>query len=261
MKNHFLIRKGQSAPESHPSRRLFGIFLFLVLLSASFFFRYHISFLKAGAYHLTSCCQKIEESIQYIPALKPLYSFINPNFYKREQGVREILNVLEKNGPSLTQITPLVKLAEVIYDEATRNNQDPKFILALISIESSYQNWSVSNRGAIGLMQIMPYVAESIANELGIEWSGEQVLFNPFLNVKMGIYYVTKLLRDFKDPHLALTAYNYGPTYVRGLRERGRMVPKSFYLKLMDAYEDILLSSSRETFLPPEGKLDEEVPI
>ena len=49
-------------------------------------------------------------------------------------------------------------------------------------------------------MQIMPYVAESIAKEMGIEWSGDRTLFNPFLNIKMGVHYLSRLLLDFKDP-------------------------------------------------------------
>ena len=68
------------------------------------------------------------------------------------------------------------ELAEVIYEEALRYNQDPKFILALIAIESSFKNSSVSEKGAKGLMQIMPYVAESLAQEMGIEWSGDRTL-------------------------------------------------------------------------------------
>ena len=117
------------------------------------------------------------------------------------------------------------ELAEVIYEEAIRYNHDPKFILALIAIESSFQNWSVSEQGAKGLMQIMPYVAESLAQELGIEWSGDRTLFNPFLNIRMGSYYLSQLIHEFKDLRLALTAYNYGPTYIKGLKERNEKIP------------------------------------
>jgi len=74
-------------------------------------------------------------------------------------------------------------------------------------------------------MQIMPYVAESIAQELGIEWSGDRTLFNPYLNIRIGIYYLSRLILDFKDVRIALTAYNYGPTYVKGLIERKESIP------------------------------------
>jgi soluble lytic murein transglycosylase-like protein len=169
-------------------------------------------------------------------------SFHLPNFIpglnQREQTIREILEVLERHPTGLANVTK-AELAEVIYEEAIRYNHDPKFILALIAIESSFQNWSVSEQGAKGLMQIMPYVAESLAQEMGIEWSGDRTLFNPYLNIKMGIYYLTQLTKDFNDIRLALAAYNYGPTYIKGLMERKEGIPLNYNRKFLTAYQNI----------------------
>jgi soluble lytic murein transglycosylase len=131
------------------------------------------------------------------------------------------------------------ELAEVIYEEATRYNHDPKFILALIFTESEFYNWAVSHKGAKGLMQIMPYVAKSLARDLGIEWSGDRTLFNPYLNIRIGIYYLSQLMNDFKDIGTALTAYNYGPTYVRGLMERKERIPHDYYRRFLTVYKNI----------------------
>jgi len=161
-----------------------------------------------------------------------------PGFYQRDETIKDILGVLERHPTGLANVTK-EELAEVIYEEALRHNHDPKFILALIAIESSFQNWSVSEQGAKGLMQIMPYVAESLANELGIEWSGDQTLFNPYLNIKMGIYYLTQLYKDFNDIRLALVAYNCGPTYIKGLMERKEGIPLNYYRKFVTAYQRI----------------------
>jgi len=161
-----------------------------------------------------------------------------PGFYQRDEIIKDILGVLERHPTGLANVTK-EELAEVIYEEALRHNHDPKFILALIAIESSFQNWSVSEQGAKGLMQIMPYVAESLANELGIEWSGDQTLFNPYLNIKMGIYYFTQLYKDFNDIRLALVAYNCGPTYIKGLMERKEGIPLNYYRKFVTAYQRI----------------------
>lgn len=165
-----------------------------------------------------------------------------PNFIsdvnQREETIREILGVLERQATGLANVTN-EELAEVIYEEATRHNHDPKFILALIATESSFHNWSVSEQGAKGLMQIMPYVAESIARELGIEWSGDRTLFNPFLNIRMGIHYLSRLVLDFNDLGVALTAYNYGPTYVKGLIERKERVPANYYRRILTAYQSL----------------------
>jgi soluble lytic murein transglycosylase len=161
-----------------------------------------------------------------------------PGFYQREETIKEILGVLERHPTGLAIVTK-EELAEVIYEEALRHNHDPKFILALIAIESSFQNWSVSEQGAMGLMQIMPYVAESLAQELGIEWSGDRTLFNPYLNIRIGIYYLSQLYKDFNDIRIALVAYNLGPTYIKSLIERKEGIPLNYYRKFVTAYQNI----------------------
>jgi soluble lytic murein transglycosylase-like protein len=169
-------------------------------------------------------------------------SFHLPNFIpglnQREETIKEILEVLEKQSTGLANVTK-EELAEVIYEEAIRYNHDPKFILALIAIESSFQNWSVSEQGAKGLMQIMPYVAESLAQELGIEWGGDRTLFNPYLNIRIGSYYLFQLIKEFNDPRLALAAYNYGPTYIKGLKERNEKIPTHYFYRIRTVYENL----------------------
>lgn len=163
---------------------------------------------------------------------------IIPDLTQREQRIREILDVLEKQPTGLASVTK-EELAEVIYEEAIRYHQDPKFILALIATESEFYNWAVSERGAKGLLQIMPYVAESLAQDLGIEWSGDRTLFNPYLNIRIGIHYLSQLMVDFKDVETALTAYNYGPTYVKGLIDRKERIPHQYYRRFLTAYKSI----------------------
>ncbi len=153
----------------------------------------------------------------------------------REKTIQEIGRVVERYSTDLDEKTR-IQLAEAIYEESIRYNHDPKFILALIAIESSFKNRSVSEKGAMGLMQLMPYVAESIAQELGIEWQGESTLFNPLLNLRMGVHYFSQLLLHFDDLRIALVAYNYGPSYVKGLIERRQRIPGDFYRKVLTTY-------------------------
>ncbi len=156
----------------------------------------------------------------------------------KEEMIQEILAVLERYPTGMTNVAK-VELAKEIYEEATRYNHDPKFILALIAIESSFQNHSVSERGAIGLMQIMPYVAESVAQEIGIEWKGNRTLLNPNLNIRIGIYYLSRLIVDFHDIGVALAAYNYGPTYVKGLIEKKEKIPLDYYRRILTVYQNL----------------------
>ena len=169
-------------------------------------------------------------------------SFHVPNhtteLQKRDWAIREILSVLESRQTDLASVTK-EDVAEAIYDEAVRYDYDPKFILAMIHTESNFYNWAVSNKGAKGLMQIMPHVAQDLAQQLGIEWMGDRTLFNPYLNLRIGIYYLSQLLENFKDLEIAVTAYNYGPTYVRNLLDRKEKLPLTYYQSVLAVYQNL----------------------
>jgi soluble lytic murein transglycosylase-like protein len=170
-------------------------------------------------------------------------SFYLPNHVteikKRERTIQDILSVLESRQTDLSNVAK-EDLADAIYDEAMRYNYDPKFILALIDTESSFYNWAVSKAGAKGLMQIMPEVAQDLAQRMGIEWMGDRTLFNPYLNVKMGVYYLSELLKYFDDDlGTAVTAYNYGPTYVRSLLDRNEQLPLGYYKSILSTYQTL----------------------
>jgi len=194
-----------------------------------------LKFLLLAVVFILSFSLPFPPVIKYVPHGS---GFLSPEVRGRDQAIREILGVLERYPTDLSNVTK-EELAEVIYEEANRHHQDPKFILALIATESEFYNWSVSERGAKGLMQIMPYVARSLAQELGIEWSGDRTLFNPYLNIRMGIYYLSQLILDFKDVEVALTAYNYGPTYVKSLIDKKERIPRDYYQRFLSIYQAI----------------------
>ena len=171
------------------------------------------------------------------------FSFYLPNqvteIKKREKTIQEIVSVLQSRQTDLSNVVK-EDLAEAIYEEAIRYNHDPKFILALMDTESNFYNWAVSKAGAKGLMQIMPEVAQDLARQMGIEWMGDRTLFNPHLNVKMGVYYLSELLKYFDhDLSTAVTAYNYGPTYVRGLLDRKEQLPLGYYKSVLSTYHTL----------------------
>jgi len=221
--NEPLIRTGHPPHSSSQKKKglpLFRILRKVALVVVIFILSFHLHF---------------PLGIKYLP---PGLHYFSAEFQGRQQKIREILEVLEKQPTGLANVTK-EELAEVIYDEAVRYNHDPKFILALIVIESSFQNWSVSEQGAKGLMQIMPYVAESLAQELGIEWGGDRTLFNPYLNIRMGSYYLFQLVKEFNDLRIALAAYNYGPTYIKGLKEKNERIPTNYFYRIRTVYQTL----------------------
>ena len=103
------------------------------------------------------------------------------------------------------------KLAKIIVEECESHDLDPYLILAVIKVESEFSPVAVSKRGAIGLMQVMPGTGEHIAKEMGISYGGRKSLYDPFINVKLGISYLSSLEDRYETVEYALGAYNHGP--------------------------------------------------
>ncbi|TYB30673.1 MAG: lytic transglycosylase domain-containing protein [Candidatus Mcinerneyibacterium aminivorans] len=95
-------------------------------------------------------------------------------------------------------------------------NFDVATFLALIHQESHFEKEAVSHAGAKGLIQIMPSTAKRIYKTMQIE--GPIDLFNPNLNLNLGIFYLNSQLQRFDDKIYSLAAYNAGPTRVAGWR-------------------------------------------
>lgn len=132
------------------------------------------------------------------------------------------------------------RLAHLIYEVSYEYQYDPELILALIVTESSFYNWSRSRVGAVGLMQIMPTTGLSLAESTKINWTGIATLFDPSLNIRLGIKYLAMMHDQFGNLEIALTAYNYGPTRVREMLRRGEKLPKTYSEKVLSAYKRFL---------------------
>ncbi len=113
------------------------------------------------------------------------------------------------------------ELAELIYLAAKENSLSPEMILAVILTESSFRDNVVSNKGAIGLMQLLPSTAASLSDELKIKWRGDKTLYDANNNIRMGAYYLRKMMEAFDDMHTALIAYNAGPGRVAKYARKG----------------------------------------
>ena len=91
---------------------------------------------------------------------------------------------------------------------------DPALTRAVIKTESNFNRWAVSNKGALGLMQLIP--------ETGRRY-GVRDFFDPQQNVDGGVRYLKFLLEKFNgNLDLSLAAYNAGENLVERL---GRIPP------------------------------------
>jgi hypothetical protein len=95
----------------------------------------------------------------------------------------------------------------IILRVSHRHQVDPAMVKAIIMAESSFNPKAISNRGAVGLMQLMPNTAKSL---------GVVDAFDPEHNINGGVQYFKKLLKEFRgDVVLALAAYNAGSRKVK----------------------------------------------
>jgi soluble lytic murein transglycosylase len=105
------------------------------------------------------------------------------------------------------------EFTSAINKEADERGVDRDLVRGLIKQESGYNVHAISPSNAMGLMQMIPPTAHEIAVELKLgpmDFSKE--MFDPNRNIKMGTYYVSKMLKKYQGQvPLALAAYNAGP--------------------------------------------------
>lgn len=131
-------------------------------------------------------------------------------------------------------------LAVNLVRAANRHELDPKLLLAVIEVESSYRRTGRSPVGAVGLMQLMPSTASAFAKKAGVAWRGPSTLLNPNDNIEIGTAYLAHLFARFDgDAELALAAYCHGPAAIRRtLRAHGRLTARerSYARRVLDVW-------------------------
>ncbi len=91
----------------------------------------------------------------------------------------------------------------VIAHHARRNGLEERLVRSIIQVESAWNPRARSNKGALGLMQLMP----ETARELGVARA-----FDAEENIRGGTDYLRQMLDRFDgDLELALAGYNAGP--------------------------------------------------
>lgn len=112
--------------------------------------------------------------------------------------------------PTPTLIPPCPALDEsvvkpLVAESAKAEGVQADLVFAVIRRESAFYPCALSDKGAIGLMQLLPEVADQFhADPL-----------DPKQNVQAGTKYLKQLLDRYKgDMRLALAAYNAGPQRV-----------------------------------------------
>ena len=96
---------------------------------------------------------------------------------------------------------------------AVRHDVDPALVKAVMHVESAFNPYATSHKGASGLLQLMPETAAHF---------GVTDIYDPVQNVRAGVMYLRQLLDRYNNKsRLVLAAYNAGPSAV----ERYKGIP------------------------------------
>lgn len=113
---------------------------------------------------------------------------------------------------------------------------DPIWVISVVTIESGFDSKAKSHKNARGLMQVKPDTAQHLRELLRFKVDhndkGEE-LYSPNKNLELGIFYLKRLLQNFRYKYdLATIAYNQGPNSLRlRLKEDAIIVEENNYFK------------------------------
>jgi soluble lytic murein transglycosylase-like protein len=143
------------------------------------------------------------------------------------------------------QMTPL-EVERAIEAAAQRHGVDTNLVRAVVKVESNYNPRAVSSKGAMGLMQLMPYTAKSL--NVGNA-------FDPSQNVDAGVRHLKRLLENYNgNVELSLAAYNAGS----GAVSRNGGIPpfretRDYVKKITDLYWSSGFKAHVQETRDPEG--------
>ena len=103
--------------------------------------------------------------------------------------------------------------SEIISVYAEEYDVEENLIYAVIKAESNFESQAVSNRDAIGLMQIVEETAIDVAKKNNIDIDTENIeeeILDIDNNINIGTKYLSTLLTQYGNIEVALAAYNAG---------------------------------------------------
>ncbi|WP_407308447.1 lytic transglycosylase domain-containing protein [Desulfosporosinus sp. SB140] len=143
--------------------------------------------------------------------------------------------------PALEKVLYPYPNQKIVEKYAAQYGVDPLFVVAIIREESKFFPQSQSHKGAIGLMQLMPTTAQSIAESLGDKKYTNEDLLNPEKNIQYGTWYLSSLEKVFSNNLiLVIAAYNGGRGHVQEWIATGQIDPNNI------RQEDIPFKETRD---------------
>ena len=172
-----------------------------------------------------------------VSAAPPELELASPESAAKAATIAATVRHIESRRTAGMTADDVAAVAEVLVTESQRRGLDLGLVLALIHVESRFDAFALSSAGAMGLMQILPSTGAELAAREGVAWRGPQSLFDPALNVRLGIAYLKELADRYGGKtSVALAAYNWGPGHIDGRLRRGTPMPTVYPSLVFAAY-------------------------
>lgn len=133
-----------------------------------------------------------------------VYTFQEALQHETLPGLKLSRYAAQANG-----VRPQFSLERMVEQAAHKHGVKATLVRSIIKAESAFQPDAMSNKGAVGLMQLMPGTAEEY---------GANDPQDPQQNISAGTKYISWLLKRYENQKqalpLAIAAYNAGPANV-----------------------------------------------
>ncbi len=185
--------------------------------------------------------QRLDAKVRMTKASSRIIAAEEDSLRARDKIVRGIRFL---RGRPLPQRTATL-LADLVYDNSRRFGYDPLMLLAVIHVESRFEKSALGRKrsgelsGALGLMQLKFETAQEMAQRIRMELKSPNDLFNPEINIPLGIYYLTKMVMAFESFPLGILAYNQGPETIRKSVRGELPLSSQYYVKVMRSYYEL----------------------
>lgn len=160
--------------------------------------------------------------------------------------VHSVVEHLQARRTGLSE-REIQRVAEALVDECEDHGLELQLVLGVIQVESAGYHRAVSPVGARGLMQIMPATGKMLAHNHGMEWNGPDILFDPVVNITLGIAYLQELSDRYDHIPTALAAYNWGPSRIDRRLRSGAGLPKIYVDQVMRAVDKVRAEQDANT--------------
>jgi soluble lytic murein transglycosylase-like protein len=115
---------------------------------------------------------------------------------------------------------------------------EPSVLRALVRQESVFDSSAKSRAGAMGLTQLMPATAKSLAKSVLRSRYRRAFLYDPGVNARLGAAYLRRLVDEFGGSlTMALAAYNGGPTRIHRIARENAGRPEDEIFETIPLYE------------------------